>query len=238
MIYKIHKAAQRGVAEHGWLHSRFSFSFAEYRDFERMGFGVLRVLNDDVIEPNQGFDMHPHNDMEIITVVTKGSLEHRDSEKNHGVIHEGEIQYMSAGSGVYHSEFNPSKSEDVELFQIWIHPNVKGAKPLYDQRNFNTKEQQPNEWLTLVSGDGRSKSMMIRQDALISTTKLDKSRSINIPLPKDDNGRLLIVIDGSIEIDTQVLSKRDEIQITDKEKYTIKALEDSHLMLFEVPMHR
>jgi len=234
MSNKIHRASQRGVAEHGWLHSRFSFSFAEYHDFERMGFGVLRVLNDDIIEPNQGFGMHPHNDMEIITVVTKGSLEHRDSEGNHGLINEGEIQYMSAGSGVEHSEFNPSKSEDVELFQIWIHPNVKGAKPLYDQRDFNANGQS-NKWLTLVSGDGRGNSMKIRQDALISTTKLDKSKSIDIPLPDDDNGRLLIVIEGSIDIATQVLNKRDEIQITDKEKYTINALEDSHLMLFEVP---
>ncbi|NOR57823.1 MAG: pirin family protein [Sulfurimonas sp.] len=233
----IHRSSQRGVAEHGWLHSRFSFSFAEYYNPERMGYGALRVINDDIIEAGQGFPMHSHKEMEIISVVTKGSLEHRDSQGNHGVINEGEIQYMSAGSGVQHSEYNPSQSQRVELFQIWIHPNQKGGEPLYDQRNFNAIEQL-NHWVVLASPDARDHSIKMRQNALIYTTKLDDGANIELPTLNDGNGHLLFVIEGSVEIAGDVLNKRDEIQITDKETYTITALADTHLMLFEVPMHR
>jgi len=232
----IHRASQRGVAEHTWLHSRFSFSFAEYYNPKRMGFGVLRVINDDIIEAGQGFPMHPHKDMEIISVITKGSLVHHDSQGNHGVINEGEVQYMSAGSGIRHSEYNPSQSETVELLQIWIHPNQKGAEPLYDQRNFNTIEQN-NNWVVLASQDGRDKSIKMRQDALIFTTKLRRNVSVELPSPNNSNGQLLFVIEGTVEIYGDVLNKRDEIQIIDKETHTIKALSDANLMLFEVPMH-
>ncbi|WP_373000981.1 pirin family protein [Sulfurimonas sp.] len=233
----IHRASQRGVAEHGWLHSRFSFSFAEYYNPERIGYGALRVINDDIIEAGQGFPMHPHKEMEIISLVTKGSLEHSDSQGNHGVINEGEIQYMSAGSGVRHSEYNPSQSQSVELFQIWIYPNQKGGEPLYDQRDFNAIEQL-NHWVVLASPDARDHSIKMRQDAFIFTTKLERGASIELPTLNDGNGHLLFVIEGSIEIAGDVLNKRDEIQITDKETDTIKALADTHLMLFEVPMHR
>lgn len=237
MSYIIHRAKQRGTAEHGWLHANFSFSFAEYYNPERMGFGVLRVLNNDIIEAGQGFAMHPHRDMEIISLIIKGSLEHRDSQGHHGIINEGEIQYMSAGSGVQHSEYNPSKDDSMELFQIWIHPDQKGGEPLYDQRDFNTIEQS-NHWVVLVSPDARNNSIKIKQDALLFTTKLETGVSINLPKPRDGHGRLLMMIEGSVEVAENILNKRDEIQITDKESYTIKALTDSHLMLFEVPMHR
>ena len=237
MSYIIHRANQRGTAKHGWLHANFSFSFAKYYNPKRMGFGVLRVLNNDIIEAGQGFAMHPHRDMEIISLIIKGSLEHRDSEGNHGIINEGEIQYMSAGSGVQHSEYNPSQSEPMELFQIWIYPDQKGGKPLYDQRNFNNIEQS-NDWIVLVSPDARNNSIKIKQDALLFTTKLEIGVSIDLPKPKDQHGRLLMVIDGSVEIDGDILNKRDEIQITDNEAYTIKALSKSHIMLFEVTMNR
>jgi len=237
MSYKIHRSSQRGSAEHGWLHSRFSFTFAEYYDPERMGFGTLRVINDDIIEAGEGFPMHPHQEMEIITIITKGNLEHRDSQGNHGVIKAGEIQYMSAGSGVHHSEFNASQNERVELFQIWIYPNQKGGEPLYDQRDFNHLEQT-NHWVVLASPDAREHSIKIRQNAFISTTKLQSNTSIKLPTPHNDNGLLLFVIEGSIEIDSEILNKRDELQITNKESYSVKALTDVHLMLFEVPMHR
>ena len=232
----IHRASQRGVAEHTWLHSRFSFSFAEYYNPKRMGFGALRVINDDIIEAGQGFPLHPHKDMEIISVITKGSLEHHDSQGNHGVINEGEIQYMSAASGIRHSEYNTSQSQTVELLQIWIHPNKKGADPLYDQRNLNTIEQK-NRWVVLASPDGRDNSIKMRQDALIFTTKLRRNVSVELPSPNNSNGQLLFVIEGSIEISGDLLNKKDEMQIIDKEPHTIEALSDAHLMLFEVPMH-
>ncbi|MFT5835369.1 MAG: redox-sensitive bicupin YhaK (pirin superfamily) [Sulfurimonas sp.] len=233
----IHRAAQRGVASHGWLHSHFSFSFAEYYNRDRMGYGALRVINDDIIEAGKGFDMHPHKDMEIISIVTKGSLEHRDSQGNHGVIKEGEIQYMSAGSGVRHSEFNHSKVQSAELFQIWIHPNQKGGEPLYEKRDFN-KIEQLNHWIVLASPDARDNSIKIRQDAFIFTTKVYNGVKIVFPTLNDDNGFLLFVIKGSVEIAGNILNERDEMQINDNEYHTLKALDDTHLLLFEVPMHR
>ncbi len=235
MSYNIHRASQRGVAEHGWLHARFSFSFSQYYDPKRMGFGVLRVINNDIVDANKGFPMHPHKDMEILSLVIEGSLEHHDSQGNHGIINKGEIQYMSAGSGIRHSEYNPSKSESMELFQIWIQPNQEGGEPLYDQRDFNNIEQS-NHWAVLASGDGRDDSIKIRQDALLSTTKLNAGVNINLPIPKNGYGRLLMVIEGSIKINDDVLDKRDEIQITDMGDYFINGLVDSHIMLFEVPL--
>lgn len=235
MSLKIHRSTERGVAEHGWLHSRFSFSFAHYHNPNRMNFGVLRVINDDCIDAGMGFDMHPHKNMEIISIVTKGSLEHRDSEGNHGVIKAGEIQYMSAGSGVFHSEYAVETS-DTELFQIWIYPNQEGGVPRYDQRDFNHHDKT-NQWVTLVSGDGREDSITIKQDAAIYLTEINESKKISIPDVKKDHGRLIFIIEGKIEINGHVLDARDELQITDKEEYTLLALTESKVLLFDVPMH-
>ena len=235
MSFKIHRASERGVAEHGWLHSRFSFSFAEYHNSNRMGFGALRVINDDSIEAGMGFGKHPHQNMEIISIVTKGSLEHKDSEGNHGIIKAGEIQYMSAGSGVYHSE-HATSDEPVSLFQIWIHPNQNGGNPLYDQRDFNHHDQT-NRWVTLISGDGREDSITIKQDAAIYSAEVNENKMLSIPPVKKDHGRLILVITGKIEINHQILDERDEIQITDDEEYTLLALSESKVLLFDVPMH-
>lgn len=218
----IHRADERGLAEHGWLQSRFSFSFAEYHDMERMGFGVLRVINDDIIGPGQGFGMHPHRDMEIITVVTRGVLEHRDSEGHHGLTKAGEIQYMSAGSGIHHSEYNASGTEPVELFQIWIRPNVEGAAPRYDQRDFNHRQER-NRWVTLVSPDGRDRSMAIRQDATISMARLEAGGSIELPDLRAGHGQLLFVVEGAIEVGGDTLGRRDEAQFTGDAKVTARA---------------
>lgn len=231
----IYRASQRGVGELGWLHARFSFSFAEYHNPQRMGFGALRVINNDIIEPAKGFGMHPHRDMEIITIILKGSLEHRDSSENHGVINEGEIQYMSAGSGIQHSEYNPSKTQTTELFQIWIHPNERGGKPLFEQRDFNNIEQS-NTWAVIVSPDGREHSIKIKQEAFLYTTKLDEGKDIALPTPNHANAHLLYVIEGSILVEGEVLDKRDEIQLKDIKHCTIKALSKAHIMLFEVPI--
>lgn len=230
----IHRANQRGVAEHGWLHSRFSFSFAEYYNPARMGFGALRVINDDVIEAGFGFGMHPHRDMEIVSIVTKGVLVHTDSFGNHGEVHAGEIQYMSAGEGVLHSEF-ASKDGDVALFQIWIKPNEKGGIPLYHQRDFRDATKS-NEWLTLISPDGRENSIAIKQEAFIATAKLDAGKTISIEPSLPNRGKLVLVVEGSVQIDDVVLEQRDEIQITEDEAYEMKALQSSFILLFDVPM--
>lgn len=235
MSYVIHRSNERGIAEHGWLHSRFSFSFAEYHNRNRMGFGALRVINDDVIEAGMGFGMHPHKEMEIVSIVTKGSLEHKDSQGHEGVIRSGQIQYMSAGEGVFHSEF-ATDEEDAALFQIWIHPNRKGGVPLYDNRDFTTVDQR-NRWAVLVSGDGKENSIAIRQDAAIYSTHLDKETPITVEPVKSSHGRLIFVMEGSVEIAGQMLNARDEMQITDEGEYDLKALTESKVLLFDVPMH-
>lgn len=234
MSLLLHRSSQRGIAEHGWLHSRFSFSFAEYHNPSRMGFGALRVINDDIVEAGNGFGMHPHKNMEIVSIVTKGSLEHRDSEGNHGIIHAGEIQYMSAGSGVFHSE-HATAGSDAALFQIWIHPYENGGAPRYEQRSFIQHDQQ-NQWLTLISGDGADDSIVIKQDAAIHSAEVSEGTAIAIPNVKSGHGRLIFVIDGKIEINSHILEARDEIQITDQEEYTLLALGESKVLLFDVPM--
>jgi len=235
MAFIIHKANQRGVAEHGWLHSHFSFSFAEYYNPARMGFGALRVINDDIVEAGEGFGMHPHRDMEIVSIVTKGVLTHKDSFGNHGEVHAGEIQYMSAGEGVLHSEF-ASKEESAALFQIWIHPNQKGGKPLYNQRDFRDVTKS-NQWVTLVSPDGRDNSITIRQDAFIATTEMDEGKTISLAPSSPNRGKLVLVVEGEIKIDGMTLETRDEVQITEEKAYEIKALKPSWVLVFDVPMH-
>lgn len=235
MSFIIHRANQRGAAEHGWLHSHFSFSFAEYYNPSRMGFGALRVINDDIVEAGEGFGMHPHRDMEIISIVTKGVLIHKDSFGNHGEVHAGEIQYMSAGEGVLHSEF-ASKDESAVLFQIWIHPNQKGGKPLYNQRDFRDVTKS-NQWVTLVSPDGADNSIAIKQDAFIATTELDEGKTISLAPSSPNRGKLVLVVEGEIKIDGATLETRDEVQITEEKAYEIKALKPSWVLVFDVPMH-
>jgi redox-sensitive bicupin YhaK (pirin superfamily) len=229
----LHKANDRGVAEHGWLHSRFSFSFANYHNRERMGFGMLRVINDDIIEPSGGFGMHPHRDMEIITIVLEGSLEHHDSQGNHGVITAGHIQYMSAGSGIEHSEFNPSSIGQTRLFQIWIFPKEKGLSPKYEQHDFRDLDAK-NCWATLVSGNAVEGSIHIRQDAAIRMAYLEAGQTLVSNPIKMGHGRLLLVIDGEINTCGFTLQCRDELQIIGNEFFEIRANIDTHLLMFEV----
>lgn len=235
MKFFLHKSYERGNAEHGWLHSRFSFSFADYHNDNRMKFGALRVFNDDVIEPSSGFGMHPHRDMEIITIVTKGSLEHKDSEGNRGIITAGQIQYMSAGTGIHHSEFNPSSHERVELFQIWITPSAKGLRPTYKQRDCNDLDTI-NRWSLIVSGDGRKKSMSISQDATIKTARLYPGHTLVSDSIKNGHGRLLFVIDGEVNVCGHTLKRRDELQVIGDKAFEITVERDAHLILIDVPM--
>jgi len=228
----VHRASERGVAEHGWLHSRFSFSFAEYYDPKRMGFGAL--LNDDLIEAGQGFRTHPHQNMEIVSIVTKGALKHRDSEGHQGVIRAGEIQYMSAGSGIYHSEF-ASDEEETALFQIWIHPDEPGGKPRYEQRDFNAF-YHPNRWTVLVSGDGRENSIRIKQNAAIHVCAVDGGTALALPDVAADHARLLFVIEGEVTVGEVRLGARDELQVMDGGRYRLSAEKASKALLFDVPL--
>lgn len=237
MNHTIHRANERGLAEHGWLHSRFSFSFADYHNRERMGFGVLRVINDDVIEPQSGFGMHPHRDMEIITIVLKGSIEHTDSLGHHGFTNAGEIQMISAGSGIEHSECNPSMDETLELFQIWIFPNTHNLTPHYEQRDFRDASVL-GVWGVLVSGDGREGSMKIAQDANIKMARLNAGSDLLCDETSVGYGRLLLVIEGEIQCMDETLGRRDELQTQETQAFSIHAMSESHLILFEVPMRR
>jgi len=171
----IHRAGERGHADHGWLNAHHSFSFAGWYDPSKIHFGMLRVLNDDIVAPGEGFGMHPHNDMEIITIILRGALEHKDSMGNGSVIRPGDVQVMSAGTGVMHSEFNPSKDEEVNLFQLWIFPKEKGITPRYDQKSFDASERK-NKVQRVASGYQENGELYIHQDAAISLAHLEKGK--------------------------------------------------------------
>ena len=239
MSLHLYKSENRGYAEHGWLHARFSFSFAEYYDSTRMGFGALRVLNNDTIEPLSGFGTHPHENMEIITYVLSGALEHKDSFGNEGIIKAGELQYMSAGEGVRHSEKNPLENEKTELFQIWIYPKEKGGAPRYAQMSLENLDVSNGNWCCVVSGESEDKrAINIKQDANIYIARVSKEDTIEIPSTKEFHGRLMMLVHGYGEIDSIELHARDEVQMSDNETYVYEADEDSELLLFDVPMHR
>lgn len=232
----VHLASSRGFADHGWLKAYHSFSFANYYNPERMRFGLLRVLNDDTVAPGKGFGTHPHDNMEIVTIPLSGTLEHKDSMGSIGVIKKGEIQVMSAGTGVTHSEYNHSKTEEVKLLQTWVFPKLNNVKPRYDQKVFS-EEGRKNKFQKIVSPDGENGSLMVHQDTHYSLGNFDKgintSYSINIP----SNGVYVFIITGQVEIDGNVLGKRDAIGIWETEKFTISFLEKTELLLIEVPMN-
>lgn len=229
----IHKAASRGFANHGWLKSFHTFSFAAYQNFERMNFGVLRVLNDDVVQPKMGFGKHPHNNMEIISIPISGALSHKDSMGNKRSIEVGEVQVMSAGTGLTHSEFNDSKTEEVNFLQIWILPEKKNIIPYYNQKQFE-KSQRINRFQTLISpSDKRIKgSLPINQQAYISMIDLDASFEIAYELKKN---AYFFLIDGALTIEDAFLDKRDAIGISEVEKVSIIANKKSKLLVIDVP---
>ncbi len=233
----IHKSSDRGFADHGWLKARHSFSFANYHNNEKMHFGLLRVFNDDIVAPSHGFDLHPHKDMEIITIPLAGSLKHSDNMGNEGVITAGEVQVMSAGTGVLHSEFNASQEEDLNLFQIWIFTDKKGHKPRYDQKRFSA-DNRKNKWQLVVSPDSRNESLQINQNAFISLLETDELHNIEYSLNADDNGVYFMVVKGFAEIAGIGLERRDAIGIYDfKEPLEVSVNANSKLVAVEVPMH-
>lgn len=235
MKIEIIRSEDRGRAEHGWLHSRFSFSFAEYYNPKRMGFGALRVLNDDVVEPGKGFDMHFHDNMEIVTIVLEGALEHKDSEGNHGVIRPGEVQRMSAGTGIRHSEFNPSKTEPVHLLQIWIYPDKRDLKPGYEQKSYPL-ESLKNTFQTLVSGEKNEGAVFFNQDAAYSRGVFDAGRTISYAFRKPGHGLYLFMIAGEMVLQKETLRRGDAAGVTDGTALDARAVEKTDLLLMEVPL--
>lgn len=238
MKTKIYKANERGTANHGWLEANFSFSFANYYNPEKINFGALRVLNDDFIEGGMGFGKHPHDNMEIISIPLKGALKHRDSMSNEWIpLHAGEVQIMSAGTGIQHSEMNNHPTEVVNLFQIWILPNKHGVEPRYDQKKFEVSERK-NKLQTLVSSidDKVDGSLTIHQDARISRIDLDENTDFKYLLKSENHGVYLMVIDGEVSINHLALSKRDAIGISETMQFSINSKTTSELLIIEVPM--
>ena len=231
----IHIANERGHANHGWLDAHHSFSFGQWYNPEKIHFGKLRVLNDDIVQAGYGFGEHPHDNMEIITIPLKGALEHKDNTGGHGVIQKNDVQVMSAGSGIKHSEFNHSKSEDVSLFQLWIFTNKPNVKPRYDQQTFDPKERL-NKFQTVVAPYG-SEGLWIYQDAWISLGDFTESSTIQYTIKKKGNGLYVMVVEGEIEINGNNLSKRDAIGIYDTDEVTITIINGAELLLIDVPMN-
>ncbi|MGI9201781.1 MAG: pirin family protein [Woeseiaceae bacterium] len=222
----------RGSADHGWLKSKHTFSFADYHNPSMMGFGKLRVINEDWIEAGQGFGTHPHRDMEIVTYMISGALQHKDSMGNGSVIRPGELQRMTAGSGVQHSEFNDSGEEQAHLLQIWIFPEENDLEPGYEQKLFPLEEKR-NRWRVVGSRDGRDGSLTIHQDIQLSSTVLDKGAGIEYAF---ENGRcgFLQVVSGTIRVGDEQLSAGDAVTIEDQPGISISATEEAELLLFDM----
>ncbi|MBX2974730.1 MAG: pirin family protein [Ignavibacteriaceae bacterium] len=227
--------SKRGYTKFEWLESYHSFSFGSYYDADNINFGPLRVINDDIVAPGGGFPMHPHQNMEIVTYVLSGALEHKDSTGTHEVIRAGELQKMTAGKGVYHSEFNSSQNNSVHLLQIWILPNKAGLEPSYDQRSWSTEERK-NKLLKVASPNMNEDTIFINQDASIFISTLEDGNELpfqNI----DGRGTYIHIIEGEVKIDNEVYSSGDAIEITGDELFKLKAEKKSELIVFELAMN-
>lgn len=230
----LHKNNSRGHANHGWLNSHHTFSFAGYMNPERIHFGAIRVLNDDVVKGGTGFGRHPHANMEIVSIPLSGALEHKDSTGRHKIIRTGEVQIMSAGTGIEHSEYNASLTEDVNFLQIWILPDKRNIEPRYDQREFSLSDHK-NELVTVVAPDDDS-ALWINQQAWFHLGNLDAGTEIDYKVRKPGHGVYLFLLEGELEVADQRLSKRDGMGITDLDAITIKAKSDSQVLLIETTM--
>ena len=230
------KAADRGTADYGWLKPNYYFSFAQYHDNAKVHFGLLRVLNDDFIAGGGSFPTHPHDNMEIVTIPFTGALKHKDSTGGEGVIQAGDIQIMSAGTGVQHSEANASATEPVTLFQVWIFPKERNIKPRYDQKTFDVT-QRNNKWQTVVSPIDADNALWINQDARFALTNLAAGKEITYTNAFANNGVFLVVINGAVSVDEQRLNKKDALGISETENFTITGLEDAELLAIEIPMN-
>ena len=234
MKIKIYPSAGRGSADYGWLHTRYNFSFGEYHDPKRMGFGALRALNDDSVDAGKGFGMHPHDNMEIVTIVLEGALSHTDSMGNQGVIPAGDVQRMSAGTGVVHSEANASKKEPVKLFQIWVFPKERNIKPSYEQKSF--AKMPKNKLVVIVSGQKKEDAMYLHQDAEFLLGEFDAKKEFSFKPKNQSRGVFVFVVEGKILAETKKLGSRDAVEITGAKEIKIKSVEKSKILLIEVPM--
>ncbi len=234
MKIEVQKSNERGKANYDWLSTYYSFSFANYYNPNKLGFGKLLVINDDIISPSKGFNLHSHDNMEIITIMLEGSIAHKDSMGNSYVIKENEIQAMSAGSGIIHSEFNPSKAKKTKLLQIWILPSEENIKPKYAQKEFKFAKNK----LTYVVSNGKIKdTLKINQTAFLSIAKFEKNENLNYKLNNKSNGTYVFIIEGKIKINNNTLKERDTIEISETDSFNIKFLEESKILFIEVPLN-
>ncbi|HEX7494177.1 MAG TPA: pirin family protein [Bacteroidales bacterium] len=231
----LHKSDTRGDANHGWLHSRHTFSFADYYDLERVHFGMLRVLNDDIVEAGMGFSTHPHDNMEIISIPLEGDLEHKDSMGNVSVIKHGDVQVMSAGSGITHSEYNRNKDKRVKFLQIWVFPNKKNVKPRYDQITLNIADRH-NKFQQILSPNPDDAGVWIYQNAWFHLGHFDKGFSADYKVKAAGNGVYTFVLSGDITINNQELNPRDGFGIWETDKLSVRADSDAEFLIMEVPM--
>ena len=228
-------ANERGTNDLGWLKANFSFSFGQYYHPDKVHFGVLRVLNDDVIAPGRGFGSHPHDNMEIITIPLEGALEHKDSMGNIGVISTGEVQVMSAGTGIYHSEYNHSTTSPSKTLQIWLFPKEKNIEPRYDQKNFNNL-LKINELTTLISPVKNNDTLWINQDATFSMGEFNPGKEIKYDIKTQGNGVYVFVLEGCVKINDSILNKRDAIGVYNTSSITIETETQSRLLIMDIPM--
>jgi len=231
----LHKAETRGDANHGWLHSRHTFSFADYYDPERVHFGVLRVLNDDTVEAGMGFGTHPHDNMEIISIPLEGDLEHKDSMGTVSVIKHSDVQVMSAGTGITHSEYNKNKDRRVKFLQIWVIPNKRNVKPRYDQITLNVADRH-NKFQQILSPNPDDEGVWIYQNAWFHLGHFDKGFGADYEIKAKGNGVYVFVLSGNITINDQKLNSRDGFGIWDVERFSVKADSEAEFLLMEVPM--
>ncbi len=236
MSHQIFRSEDRGFSDLGWLKSRHSFSFGSFFNPQLMGFGALRVLNDDIVAPGAGFNTHPHDNMEIISIPLEGSLEHRDSMGNHGLIPSGEIQAMSAGTGIFHSEYNQSGSSLVKFLQIWIVPNKRNVSPRYAQMKINP-ERHKNQFGVIISPVPSEETIWIHQNATLSLGNFEADKNVSIPEAKNGIGNFLFVLKGKINLFGSTLHDRDAIGITDSPITEVSLMEQSQLLLLQVPLN-
>jgi redox-sensitive bicupin YhaK (pirin superfamily) len=231
----LHKANSRGTADHGWLKSYHTFSFAGYYNPERIHFGALRVLNDDQVDGGRGFGEHPHDNMEIISIPLEGELMHKDSMGNEAVIQAGEIQAMSAGTGIYHAEYNKNQNEAVKFLQIWLFPKVRNVEPRYDQIKYD-KEATHNQFLQVLSPNKEDQGVWIHQDAWFHLANFDLGFEADYQFKLKGNGAYIFVLKGDIEVNGQTLNTRDGYGIWEADEFNVKATNDAFFLIMEVPM--
>ncbi|MEQ8535073.1 MAG: pirin family protein [Imperialibacter sp.] len=232
----LHQANTRGHANHGWLDSYHTFSFAQYYNPERVHFGVLRVLNDDTVSGSMGFGTHPHDNMEIISIPLSGDLEHQDSMGNKQVIRQGDVQVLSAGTGIYHSEKNFHKDKEVKFLQIWMFPNKKDVTPRYDQITLDA-DKKHNAWQQVLSPNADDEGVWVHQNSWFSMTKLDAGKSLDYQVKGKGNGLYYFILEGDVEVDGQKLGRRDGFGVWETNHSKLTAASHAEVLLMEVPMN-